>query len=214
MIRLRVAAALVVLALAGCVEVNVVLNFPAARLQSAADEIVQEVQEGKEEASSGDHWMDSCVLYVANSDELYAPAEESDINIKVTNAKITALKGRMKQRFAAIKALKDRGAIGEGLKGYVEVRNEAFGELSLQEKGQANRTVSAENADRKALYLELLAANEIGKERLGDLQKIFSNSWYKAAQPTWFVRKSAREWITKAQWEKEREEEGPDRHGG
>jgi len=222
--KLHLNLAAVVLAVAGCVTVNVVLQFPAAQLQSAADEIVEDVQQEKDEAASAEHWIDSYVLYASNGTELYAPAEDSDINIKVTNAKITALKGRMKQRFATIKALKDRGAIGENLKGHVETRVEGFGSLSMQEKGRAKRTVAAENADRKALYLELLAANNIGKERLGDLQKIFSNSWYKAARPTWFVRVddaaeaaaaaedgvlldvAPRDWITKAQWEKEKRE--------
>ena len=217
---LRLSMTPAVLALAGCLTVNVVLHFPAAQLQSAADEIVKEVQQEKDKAVSGEQWTDRYVLYASNGTELYAPAEDSDIDIKVTNAKITALKGRMKERFAAIKGLKDRGAIGENLKGYVETRVEGFGSLSIQEKGQAKRTVAAENADRKALYLEMLAANSIGTERLGNLQKIFSSSWYRAARPTWFVRVddtaggpdgasldvAPRDWITKAQWEKEKRE--------
>lgn len=215
--KLRLGLTLAAFAAAGCLTVNVVVSFPAARLQSAADEIVLEIQEEKDEATSGGDWTDDYVLYASNGPVLYAQAGGSNIDIKVTNAKITASKRKMKQRFAAIKALKDRGAIGENLKGRVEIRNEGFGALSLQEKGKAKRTVSAENADRKALYMELLAANGIGKERMGDLEKIFSNSWYKAAEPTWFVRVGGApeatdgrsmdvapsEWITKVQWQKE-----------
>ena len=58
-----------------------------------------------------------------------------------------AVKQRMAQRLASVDALKDRGAVGENNRGYLEAR----GALS----GGESQTVSAENADRGTVYAAL-----------------------------------------------------------
>jgi len=202
------AVVLPVLLFAGCLTVNVMVSFPAAQLQAAADKIVSEVQKTDSGGTtSRANWTNGVVLYASLSDDLYVTAsEESDININVTSAKIKALKDEMKQRFPAIKKLKDGGVIGENLSGYVEIRDEGFAGLGLKDKNEAKRTVSAENADRKALYLALLEANDIPEDRLPDLERIFAKSWYKESKGTWYVRKTKKEWYTKKEWQKEEDE--------
>jgi len=201
-----------VVLLAGCLTVNVMVSFPAAQLQAAADEIVSEVQEGveSEEVSFRAEWTDGdgLVLYASASDDLYVQAreEESDIDVNVTSTKIKALKKEMKKRFPKIKALKDSGTVGENLKGYIDIRKEGFTDLDLKKKNEVKRTVKAENTDRKALYLALLEANRISAERLPDLERIFARSWYKQSKDKWYVRKTKKEWYTKKEWQKEEDE--------
>ena len=199
-----------VLTLAGCVTVNVAVTFPAADLQMAADKIVGDIQEDTGESSSGRGSAGRAVLYACAGPLLLAQADEEPpepgIDMTITNAKIDALKRRMTVRFPAVKALKNVGAVGEGLRGYLEIREQGFDVLALQQKGKAKRLLAAENQDRKALYLELLSANELPTERLPDLERIFARSWYRAAEKSWYLRKTKESWITKEQWQKEREE--------
>ena len=201
-----------VVLLAGCLTVNVMVSFPAAQLQAAADEIVSEVQQGVggEGVSWRTDWMDDLVLYASASDDVYIQDEEDksdiDIDINITSTKIKALKKEMTERFPEIKVLKDSGAIGENLQGYIDIREEGFADLDLRKKNEVKRTVTAENTDRKALYLALLEANKIPAERLPDLERIFARSWYKQSKDNWYVRKSKKEWYTKKEWQKEEDE--------
>ncbi|MFH0964753.1 MAG: DUF1318 domain-containing protein [Planctomycetota bacterium] len=195
------------LLLAGCLTVNVMVTFPAAAFQAAADQIVSEVQESPEGTNSRADGFEGLVLYASASPVLYAAAGESaSIDINISNAEIEAIKAQMKERFPAIKSLKDAGAAGENLRGYIEIRAEGLSSFSLEQKGEAKRTVAAENSDRKDLYLALLKANDIPPDRLSEVERIFARSWYKLAQDSWYVRRSPDFWYTKAEWQKEEDE--------
>jgi uncharacterized protein YdbL (DUF1318 family) len=73
-----------------------------------------------------------------------------------------AVKQRMAQRLPQIDALKDRGAVGENNRGFLEAR----GPLA----GNENAAVSAENADRTEVYGALAqqtgsSADQVGRAR-------------------------------------------------
>ena len=70
-----------------------------------------------------------------------------------------ALKQRMAQRLPVIDALKERGAIGENNRGYLEAR----GALSAHETG----TVSAQNSDRKEVYSAVAQKTGSAPEQVG-----------------------------------------------
>ena len=203
-------APVLVIALAGCLTVNVMVTFPEAQLQSVADEIVEDVQQDESAASSHFNGKGGPILYASASPVLFAQApageEGGDINITVSNAKIQALKKKMKARFPVVKTLKDKGVVGENLSGYLEIRKEGFDALPIVEKSRAKRAVKAENVDRKALYLAVLEANERLPEELKSMERVFARSWYTQSKDAWFVRKTAEVWITAKQWRKEQEE--------
>jgi uncharacterized protein YdbL (DUF1318 family) len=72
------------------------------------------------------------------------------------------IKNRMTQRLSAIDALKDRQAVGENNRGFLEAR----GQLA----GPEQQTVSEENSDRQAVYAALAAktgtsADTVGRQR-------------------------------------------------
>ena len=62
-------------------------------------------------------------------------------------ADLGAVKQRMAQRLSAVDALRDRGAVGENNRGFLEAR----GALS----GAESQTVADENSDRSAVYAAL-----------------------------------------------------------
>lgn len=70
-----------------------------------------------------------------------------------------AVKQRMAQRLPAVDALKDRGAVGENNRGYLEAR----AALSGAESG----TVSAENADRAEVYGALAQQTGSSSDQVG-----------------------------------------------
>jgi hypothetical protein len=77
-------------------------------------------------------------------------------------ADLGPVKQRMAQRLASIDALKDRGAVGENNRGYLEAR----GALS----GGDDKVMAAENADRSSVYEALAqqtgsSADQVGRAR-------------------------------------------------
>lgn len=73
-----------------------------------------------------------------------------------------AVKQRIANRLPAVDAMKDRGAVGENNRGYLEAR----GALAGGEQG----TVSAENSDRSTVYAALAqqtgsSADQVGRAR-------------------------------------------------
>ena len=89
----------------------------------------------------------------------------------------------------------DAGNIGENNKGLVDVRDE--GGLNLKDKAALRGLVKDENGDRMKLYAEVAKALNIDASQVGRIQKIFAESWSKAASPGWWVQKDTGEWIKK-----------------
>ena len=69
------------------------------------------------------------------------------------------VKQRMAQRLAEVDALKERGAVGENNRGFLEAR----GALSGQEGG----VVAAENSDRESVYADVARRTGHTPEQVG-----------------------------------------------
>ena len=94
------------------------------------------------------------------------------------------VKQRLAQRLASVDILKDRGAVGENNRGYLEAR----GALS----GEENRTVSAENADRSIVYTALAhqtgsSPDQVGRSRAKQIaQNSKSGVWLQDESGRWY----------------------------
>lgn len=179
--------------IAACVTVNI--YFPAAAMQKAADEIVEDVRkiEKKEEQKPEQKQMN---LFQKIKRLSWGPAEaHAQIDIDVSTPAIRALKDSMKERFPQLKPFYDKGSIGENNVGLLETRDVAG--LNLKEKADLNRLVDLENKDRKALYTEIMKANKLGQENLLQIQKIFANSWREKSQSGWWIQNDKGEWERK-----------------
>lgn len=71
---------------------------------------------------------------------------------------LSTIKARMDQRLEQIDQLKASGAIGENNRGFVEARSDG---------DEAAAVVSAENADRKAVYAAIAAKAGSSAEQVG-----------------------------------------------
>jgi uncharacterized protein YdbL (DUF1318 family) len=101
----------------------------------------------------------------------------------------------MANRFPQLQPLYGKGAIGETNTGLVTIRD--TGALSLKEKADLNRLVGEENADRQALYTEIIRANNLDMGTLGEVQRLFANSWRDKSSPGWWIQSDNGEWRKK-----------------
>jgi uncharacterized protein YdbL (DUF1318 family) len=177
-----------------CVTVNV--YFPAAEVQNAADQIVDEIHgdtSTPSESSAVPH--ESLLRRALRGLALGERRAYAEADINVTTPNIRALKESMKKRFNSLVSLYDAGVIGEKNNGLLETRS--LEGLDLKQKAEARKLIKDENSDRERLYLEIAEANNIPSDRVSDIGKLFANSWRKDAKDGWWIQKDNGEWVKK-----------------
>ncbi len=183
-------AGLFAAALSACITVNI--YFPAPEVRRAAEQIVEETWGGQDSAQSGTpnpQPSDSSWLDLLGPAALHA--QEVDIN--VSTAAIRALKEAMKTRAEQLKPYLNQGQIGVGKDGMLVIRS--LEGVGLREQATMRRLVEAENADRKTLYKEIAQANNFGDERIGDIQRIFADTWIDKAETGWWIQRQDGTWV-------------------
>ena len=101
-------------------------------------------------------------------------------------ADLGAVKQRMAQRLPAIDAMRDRGAVGENNRGFLEAR----GALSAVD----NKTVADENSDRGAVYAALAqqtgsTADLVGRARAKQIaQGSKPGVWLQNEKGEWYKK--------------------------
>jgi len=160
--------------LVACVTINI--YFPAEKVESVAEEIVDEIR-GK--PSAGDQsLLKEKSLFFKNSMALFvAPRAWAQEALSVSNPTIRSLKQRMKDRYPRMRPYYEKGMLKEKNDGYVAIGNTAG--LGLKEKRDLNSLVSAENSDRKRLYQEIAKALNIDPGQVDRIAKIFAKEWQK-----------------------------------
>jgi uncharacterized protein YdbL (DUF1318 family) len=179
--------------LVSCVTVNI--YFPAAAIQKAADQIVDDVRkmpEQKPEQKPGEK-PDKISLLDRFRFFRLGPAEaQAAVDVNVSTPAIRGLKTSLANRFPQLQPLYAKGAVGETNNGLVAIRDPAA--LSLKEKADLSRLVDQENADRQALYAEIVRANNLDGSKLGEVQKLFANSWRDKSSPGWWIQQDNGQW--------------------
>ena len=176
-----------------CITVNI--YFPEATVKKAADEIVDEIRKKEAKDTTDPEAIKEGAGMSRRAGFTLVPAVFAQEATTVSNPAIRALKDTMKRRFPSLKPLLDAGNIGENNKGLVDIRDE--GGLNLKDKAALRGLVKDENGDRMKLYAEVAKALNIDASQVGRIQKIFAESWNKAASPGWWVQKDTGEWIKK-----------------
>jgi uncharacterized protein len=178
-----------------CVTVNI--YFPAAAVQRAADKIVEETwgesgESGRTEPPRSSNPARQSTL-ASFSVLSVAFAQEADIN--VSNPAIRALKESIKTRSDSIKPFMDRGHVGISQDGLLTIRGTEG--LNLRQRAEIQQLVEAENRDREALYSEIAKANNISRESVPKIKRIFAKSWIDQARSGWWVQDAQGNWSKK-----------------
>ena len=177
------------LILAACVTVNI--YFPAAEVQKAADQIVNEVRpdlEGTPPANTKDKPQSRLLLPLLKrvADFWVSPAY-AQVDIDISSPAIRNLRSRLAARFPKLQPFYENKVIGENRKGYLEMRNPSG--VDLKQRAMASKLIQEENNDRAALYEEIVRANNLERQAVPQVEKLFANSWRtKAAGLGWLVQ--------------------------
>jgi uncharacterized protein YdbL (DUF1318 family) len=187
---------LLMVLLVSCVTVNI--YFPAAAIQKAADQIVDDVRkapeqkpEQKQEPGPDKKSLLDRLRFVS-----FGPAEaQAAVDVNVSTPAIRGLKTALANRFPQLQPLYAKGGIGETNDGLIAVRDTTA--LSLKEKADVNRLVDEENRDRRALYAEIVRANNLAPAQIPDVQRLFANSWRDKSAAGWWIQQDGGQWVKK-----------------
>ncbi len=114
-------------------------------------------------------------------------------NMEIDTPAITALKASMQARHSQLLPHYSTGAVGLTNDGLIAVRDATA--VPLKDRGGINSLVSAENADRSALYKEIAKANG-HPEWEGEVRQTFAERWVGKAQGGWYYRNGS-DWVKK-----------------
>jgi len=121
-------------------------------------------------------WFRRALDCVAPVQVAYAAAP-----LKESSPRVKELADKMRQRYPEVQALKGKGCIGETNRGYLE--NRPCADQDAESKNVAQRLIAAENADRKALYQEIVQLNKDQNVPLSVVERVFADKWLKQAKP-------------------------------
>jgi uncharacterized protein len=195
-LRKRWLVGMVVLVLVSCVTVNI--YFPAAAIQKAADQIVDDVRKVPEQKpqQTPEQKKDKTSRLEPFRFITLGPTDaEAAVDVNVSTPAIRGLKSSMASRFPQLQPLYGKGAIGETNNGYLAIRDASA--LSLKERADLSRLVEQENGDRRALYTEIIRANSLAMNTLPEVERLFANSWRDKSSPGWWIQQDNGEWAKK-----------------
>ncbi|MGJ8663553.1 MAG: YdbL family protein [Marinicella sp.] len=182
-----------------CVTINV--YFPAAEVESAAKEFVEDVLKGDSEASQDDQsgLLDpatmSMIAQSMNPINWFISSAHAQADITLSSPAITALKSKMKTRISdSLRAYLNDNVVGFTNDGFVEIVD--AGQLGLKERQTIKKIVADENRDRTALYREVAIANN-HPEWEDQIRKAFVKQWNEQAEPGWSYQNAEGQWVTK-----------------
>lgn len=98
-----------------------------------------------------------------------------------------ALDGR-RSRFSELENLKDQGKVGESREGLV---------VNLAGDPAASRIVEAENRDRELIYQEIVEQNELPKNELPTVHRVFGETQRNKAKSGQQIQLENGEWVNK-----------------
>jgi len=183
--KIRFLWVLVALFVYSCVTVNI--YFPAQEAQKTAKEIVNSIR-GNVKVQQKENKKPVPTSFIIFVPKAYA----ADV-LNTTNAKIAAIKQRMRQRFEIMKPYYEKGYLGEGLNGFLVIYRQP---KSLRDRLKLKKLVSDENRDRNALYQEVARVLKIQTSQMDRLRKIFAKQWQDTAPKGTYIQ-TATGWIRK-----------------
>lgn len=189
--------------LVACVTINI--YFPTSQAEDAAREIVGDIlgkpADGQPPAKPADDKSGSLdwgrgVERIAGGllDFVIPAANAAQPDFNVETAKIRQIRASMKQRHGRLADYYQNGSIGFTQKALVALRDP--GALSLKEKAQVNKLISAENRDRNTLYQAIADANS-HPEWEGQVRSVFAKTWIQEAGRGWWYQDPKGRWKQK-----------------
>ncbi len=183
-------AALVLVAM-GCViktkhTIDATINVNIRHIDDQADDLLDFIEADAEESDEDKSAVTPAPFSVWDAVAPIRTAYAAETKLKTTaTPKMKELAGKMRERNPKVAALKKKLCVGEDNRGYLALRDRADEAKDYlkdpEKKNEAQKVLSAENEDRKALYNEIAAINE-GVD-LSDIEKVYARKRLERAKP-------------------------------
>jgi uncharacterized protein len=194
--------ALASLLFAACVTINV--YFPAAAVDKAADQFINDVTKGSSSTPPQSNYTppqdEPNLLVAAIGQVLYAlipaaQAQDAEAALNVSTPAVSRIKSSMAARFGELEKFFASGAVGLTNNGLIEVRD--INAVALPDRATVKRLVSEDNSDRAQLYTEIARASN-HPEWEADIKKSFARRWVATgAKPGWYYQDDGGTWKQK-----------------
>ena len=109
-------------------------------------------------------------------------------DIKELTPSVKAALDSRRNRFDQLRALKEKGAVGENNRGYVEV---------IGNDPQAKTIVDEENHDRRFIYKTIVEQNNLSADALSTIETVFAQVQRDKANPGEKIQDASGQWIKK-----------------
>ena len=127
-------------------------------------------------------------LIVGQINVMVPRCDATSYEIKEMTPEIKAALDSRRDRFDLLRGFKEKGIIGEDNKGYVQL---------LSDNGEAKRIVDAENEDRRFIYEKIVEQNNLPKDALATVEKVFAQVQRDKANPGDKIQNDDGQWINK-----------------
>jgi uncharacterized protein len=175
-----------------CVTVNV--YFPAKEVEKKAGDIIDDIRKIEPPLPTNPSGPQSSInqlkKLILNSGLAHAQKGNDGSNPAIQN-----LKQQIRDRFPRLVPFFQKGAIGEGRSGFVEIHDTKS--LGQAEKNEVKSLVDTENRDRRALYQEVARSMNISSDQITKVQRIFAKKWQQSAEHGWWIQKEDHTWVQK-----------------
>ncbi len=170
------------LALSACVTVNV--NFPEGAVQKATDDFVKDLYRARDRGAKPDVAPAPSTSAPTSAIDFLIPSAMADDSFVVKTPAALAIRDKMSAMVNEVLTHKRSGALGETNDGLLVIHQPD--QVKKLQVARVKQVVETENANRIALYSEVLAANGLKPARLKDVRVSFARS-FQAESPsgTW-----------------------------
>jgi uncharacterized protein YdbL (DUF1318 family) len=168
--------------LAGCVVIpktfDANINVTIRQIQQQADQILDAIGAPPPAASAPKK-----TSLLRSTIDLFDPMPVAyAADVKEDSPRIKQLVGSMKARYPEVDAATKTGAAGENNRGLLElVKPEKISDA--EKKNAVQRTIAAENDDRKALYQEIARLNSDQNLTVSAVERVYAQKRLERAQP-------------------------------
>ncbi|WP_027721724.1 DUF1318 domain-containing protein [Maridesulfovibrio zosterae] len=185
------------LSFAACVTVNI--YFPAAQVEKAAEDIVEDVYGNNSQKNIKNDDQSSLQIFMAfiSPNTAHAqPVTQSDIeSLNKSNSAIRGLKKSISNDHQSLLPYYNSGNIGINNEGFLEIISKEG--LNIKDIAKLRRLISQDNETREQLYSEVAASMNIPGSDIGKIKTIFADVWQKRAPSGWFIQDASGKWSKK-----------------
>ncbi len=185
------------LSFVACVTVNI--YFPAAKVERAAEDIVEDVygtDTGQQENSDDQSALEIFLAMVGPNQAHAQSVSKADIeSIKKSNSAIRGLKKTITANHRKLVPYYNAGNVGITNDGYLKIISKDG--LDIKQTAALRRLVSQDNDIRDQLYIEVASSMNIPGSELGKVKNIFAQEWQEGAPSGWFIQNQSGKWSKK-----------------